>query len=260
MARKKELIFINNEFGSISRTDFRRPKKAEKFEFMEAWFRHRYEDPVHRTPYESAEGGYQYIYGGPYDAREQLGEQFYDLVPESLIDEVANELENESYLWTETPKPEDYGADEDELFVGLGSNDEGKFRAEVVRRLERLESALADRPNSRGLLGHNNPPEPLDEIADADLDELAVAAATIRAELSKAEPDVVSVIAAERVTVRFSERLQASLMRKLDLATDEFAKKIGEQAASIPFWYGVYEALHNFLPLFAAWIRAVLGG
>ena len=43
------------------------------------------------------------------------------------------------------------------------------------------------------------------------------------------------------------------------LATDEFAKHLGIQAASIPFWYGVYEALINFLSFFDQWIRAALG-
>ena len=31
-----------------------------------------FEDPANETPYESSEGGYIYIWGGPYDALEQL--------------------------------------------------------------------------------------------------------------------------------------------------------------------------------------------
>lgn len=33
----------------------------EQMEYMEEWFRQRYEDPAQRTPYESAEGGYIWI-------------------------------------------------------------------------------------------------------------------------------------------------------------------------------------------------------
>jgi hypothetical protein len=46
------------------------------------------------TPYESAEGGYQWIWGGPYNAGEQLFSKFGDIVPESLIEEVTEELES----------------------------------------------------------------------------------------------------------------------------------------------------------------------
>ena len=49
------------------------------------WFFERYEDPAQRLPYISAEGGYQWIYGGPYDAREELAENFPDL-PDDVIE------------------------------------------------------------------------------------------------------------------------------------------------------------------------------
>ena len=40
------------------------------------WFHEHYEDPAHKTPYETKEGGYQWIWGGPYDASEVLGDNF----------------------------------------------------------------------------------------------------------------------------------------------------------------------------------------
>jgi len=43
---------------------------------MRHWFISNYENPAERTPYESKEGGYIYIWGGPYDAGEVLGELF----------------------------------------------------------------------------------------------------------------------------------------------------------------------------------------
>ena len=51
---------------------------------MEAWFRFRFEDPAHNTPYDSAEGGYIWVSGGPYGAREQIEEQFLGIVPMKL--------------------------------------------------------------------------------------------------------------------------------------------------------------------------------
>lgn len=79
-----------------------------KRELMEYWFRFNYEDPAERTPYESAEGGYIWIWGGPYKTREVLDEEFAGKVDDELIEELANELDNECFEWAPTPQPGDY--------------------------------------------------------------------------------------------------------------------------------------------------------
>ena len=43
--------------------------REARIEAMVEWFGDNFEDPAQETPYESAEGGYIYIWGGPYDAR-----------------------------------------------------------------------------------------------------------------------------------------------------------------------------------------------
>ena len=65
----RPFIEDGSQFG-VSRSSFRRASKARKRELMIEWFNQNFEDPAERTPYESAEGGYQWIWGGPYDARE----------------------------------------------------------------------------------------------------------------------------------------------------------------------------------------------
>jgi len=67
---------------------------------MIAWFFENYEDPVHGVPYESAEGGYQYYNGGPYDARVVLEEQFPDALDEHL-DAAASKIETQGWEWVE---------------------------------------------------------------------------------------------------------------------------------------------------------------
>jgi hypothetical protein len=73
---------------------------------MRHWFLARYEDPNENTPYD---GGYVYIYGGPYDAREELEGAFATLIDEDLIAEVAAALEEEFQVheWSGVPKRED---------------------------------------------------------------------------------------------------------------------------------------------------------
>lgn len=76
------------------------PKVREAAEEMLAWFRHHYEDPVENCPHESAEGGYQFIYGGPYDAQEELEAQYGDVHPDETIEMVAQFLSEECYEWS----------------------------------------------------------------------------------------------------------------------------------------------------------------
>ena len=70
-------------------------------EYMHKWFLERYEDPVHSLPYDSGEGGYIWSGQGPHDAQEVLHDEFGELYPESLIDQVANELGQECSKWAE---------------------------------------------------------------------------------------------------------------------------------------------------------------
>jgi hypothetical protein len=78
-------------------------KKADpelQKEVMRVWFYGKFEDPVHSCPYNSREGGYQFIYGGPYEANEELQNEFSDIVPYEVIEELAGELENECSEWS----------------------------------------------------------------------------------------------------------------------------------------------------------------
>lgn len=85
----------------------------EQKEAMKAWFLSNFEDPAERTPYESAEGGYIWIWGGPYDASEQLQERFSDAVPFEVIEELAEELSADCPEWAPVEQEGDY----EEFFI-----------------------------------------------------------------------------------------------------------------------------------------------
>lgn len=82
--------------------------KKEQFEIMRNWFFERFEDPVENTPYDSKEGGYMYIWGGPYDAYEVLLEEFEDDFPEEIIKEFAEEISDDCVEWEGIPTEEDF--------------------------------------------------------------------------------------------------------------------------------------------------------
>lgn len=68
---------------------------------MVSWFLERYEDPANGVPYNTEEGGYQYIAGGPYNARDELVDAFDDGSPRigRLIDAATERLEQGGTEW-----------------------------------------------------------------------------------------------------------------------------------------------------------------
>ncbi len=62
----------------------------------------------------SAEGGYEYIYGGPYDAEEELKEMFEGVASELLITAAVAQVERRGGPeWTHTAKHDNYERDDE---------------------------------------------------------------------------------------------------------------------------------------------------
>lgn len=81
---------------------------------MEEWFRARFEDPAERMPYDSGEGGYIWIWGGPYDAGDELFGEFGEYVPTEVIERLVSDLNDESFLWAPVASADDYDFELDE--------------------------------------------------------------------------------------------------------------------------------------------------
>lgn len=118
-------------------------------EVMERWFRARFEDPAERTPYDSAEGGYMWIWGGPFEAEDQLRGEFEGVVPENIILSLSRDLEAECPYWAPVPSDDDYdhallevvesnAAPRDTLSEALGTID----RLLALARDDSLEEAM----------------------------------------------------------------------------------------------------------------------
>jgi len=88
-------------------------------EVMRDWFLANYEDPIESCPYESAEGGYQFIWGEPREADDVLEGAFSGLVPPEVIQELVDELEENCPHWSPVPSSEDY---DETLFDDLAKN------------------------------------------------------------------------------------------------------------------------------------------
>lgn len=114
MTSKREKQYYKLGDGkSVSPSQLRKLGKEKQKEVMRSWFLDNYSDPL-ILPYDSAEGGYQWIWGGPFDAGEELGSEFGGTVKESALEELADELSDQNSYWSANPdsfEPEEEAPD-----------------------------------------------------------------------------------------------------------------------------------------------------
>lgn len=119
---KNESPFWNpNTSQPVTLDELKKADSEMQKDVMRFWFFSNYEDPAERTPYESAEGGYIYIWGGPYTAGYELSDTFGEDVSEKVIDDLVGELESQCYEWTNAFSEDDY---DDSYFSIISANTE----------------------------------------------------------------------------------------------------------------------------------------
>ena len=145
LLRNVELSITNDRYGGPGAFEINMVQERTAAEDIVDWFFERYEDPVHRLPYISAEGGYQWIYGGPYDAREVLGENFPD-TDEGVIEAAVEEIESDGLTeWAPVASADDYIDDID--YGEPRSPDTGAALAEIVVDLNAMVPKIPE-PNA----------------------------------------------------------------------------------------------------------------
>src|SRR6478609_5359963 len=110
MRRKPKNYAIRNSECSLTESQLGRAKGEVQRRAMETWFYQHFESPD-TLPYDSSEGGYQWIWGGPYDPRQELEGGFGGIVSEKRISEFADELEEIALEWSANSNrfmPDDY--------------------------------------------------------------------------------------------------------------------------------------------------------
>jgi hypothetical protein len=117
---------------------------SECHEAMRCWFLSRYWDPANDTPYISQDGGYQYIHGGPFNAKEELYSRFGHIFDDNAIRKVIDDVEsNGIYDWAPIYTEHDY--DEDFEFSTPTVDAPHKFfqqHLQQINSLLQLESTL----------------------------------------------------------------------------------------------------------------------
>ena len=141
--------------GSITATALTKADSDLQKEVMQVWFYEHFEDHVHSCPHNSEEGGYQFIYGGPYEAGEELQTEFSGIVPDEIIEEVAEELTNECSEWSgdSSVAPDDFTEWDYEPSAELPKHLQ-TFNSSIanVTALLGVEVPLAQQKHFRGML------------------------------------------------------------------------------------------------------------
>jgi hypothetical protein len=203
---ERPFIEDGSQFG-VSKAAFAEMEPSDQRELMIQWFHQNFEDPANETPWDGETKEYVYVWGGPYNAGDQIWDQFADLVPESLINEVVADIQSDgTYDWAPSPNSPFYddGRDEDdeepaepaslEIYLDersdqYGSPEERTARAAAAEAIERLKTTL-QRRRPIGI-GHNHPPD--DAEQPEDIRDLPQVLQELSAELQKPNPDIAAV-------------------------------------------------------------------
>jgi hypothetical protein len=114
MPRRPRHYYLPSEDGFVSAAQLKKLGNELQIEIMRHWFANLF-DPPDELPYDSSEGGYQWIWGAPVEPKEQLEGEFGSLVSEAAIDELSASLEEVGYEWSPKPQDDDFDIDITEL-------------------------------------------------------------------------------------------------------------------------------------------------
>lgn len=230
----------------------------EAAELIKDWFFANFEDPAHSTPHDSGEGGYQYIWGGPYEADDVIANVFADVASDEIIQAAIEAVESEGFEWAPAGHrvlPPDEEKEDEELYQeGL---DAAALHAQMLERIDELERALESvRPPG---IGHNHPPEPLEDqpLAADDYQAILDAISVVRSQPT--EPSAMPLEAVEAATAL--RKVGTKISDYLDAFTIEMMKAAGAETGKwmvrLPAWGLLAKALAVASGAVMAWIHAL---
>ena len=194
---KKKRYWIDDSEISWTASQLRKLPKSKRIEIAAAWFLQNFEDPANKTPYESREGGYQYIWGGPYDAADEIGNEFGSILSDADIEAAVDEVQQDGiYDWAPVRTGDDADLDDiAEDVVPLGHPLEQQRRRELLKRLDDLDQIIASYTSKPPGLGHNNPPEalPIEGPISVEIQELHIHVHQLKDLVSTETPDKAQV-------------------------------------------------------------------
>ncbi|WP_417267098.1 hypothetical protein [Celeribacter baekdonensis] len=242
------LVGSFGDFEGYSADEVKAMSSKEQVAMMAEWFRHQFEDPQNETPYNKELGGYVYMWGGPFDANDQIQEEFSDAVDFDTMMLAVDRVQREGTVeWAPQTggdfyeHPEDDRVASGEIIDGDGDwppiiaervpvPPEPEARADVIRRLDELEAIVQPlldtfevAAQAAPMMGHNNPPEELELVHAVPREEwLRIKAAIdeIRQQAAVEQPDIESVERSNNRLLAAATALAGWIRKRLTAAVD----------------------------------------
>ena len=118
-------------------TSIGQKEKQNRIDFLVKWFHKNYKDPAYLLPHDSKEGGYQWIYGGPCDAKEELINRSPE-ESEEIIEAAVREIESDGLFdWSPDPKSENYNSKEKSTYNSVSKD----MHKAINTRLNTIQNA-----------------------------------------------------------------------------------------------------------------------
>lgn len=125
----------------------RRFSKEFQKRLITDWFFDRFENPrIQETTHNGSDGGYLYIHGGPYDAREAIEAEFNAVVSADVIDKAINYVESDgTFEWAPGPNHPDRIADDSEPIASVERDN-----VQVIRDTDTIDIKLVSAVHRSG--------------------------------------------------------------------------------------------------------------
>ena len=270
-------FYTDYDLGSyITASELKRLPRNEQIAHMATWFRRMYEDPHNQTPYDSEDGKYVYVWGGPFEPRDELGDEFGDLVSEEVIEAAVSQVERDgTFEWAPTdwnPKNTGGRGDDEEddeeltpptldeirerLSSGVtprfGDTDEVVSRETLRNEIAELREMLESMPPRHPGIGHNQPPEPLALSVEVKA-EVTLAVKEIDAELTKPSANVGVVVERSGLLAKALGWVRQKADKLIDGMMLALGASVVADLAGIPVWENIARVFDAAL----RWLDAV---
>jgi len=141
MPRKRRSYFLPQTGEHVPASKIKKLEIDQQFDLMRHWFEDGFMSPD-ELPYDSSEGGYQWIWGPEADAREELENEFADVVNDEIIEQLSEELSDINPSWS--PRPDESDLAQDYMTTWLPEHTHDPYTA-LMMTLVQIEDAAKRR-------------------------------------------------------------------------------------------------------------------
>lgn len=242
MTDDQKLYYSAAYEAGVSRSEFKRLIPEQQLALMSRWFTSAFIDISY---YQLRAQTYR---AAPCDVADELAAEFGGIVLDKVITELAERLTSSGEIWV--PIKESQSAQ-------ALSTSNISVETDILMRLAALEMKL-ETLHGAASLGHNNPPEPIEEfpLSYSDASELRGAIEVVRREIGSESRDKPVIKNAIQIFAGVANKVGSWLASKADTAATELSKAVGKAAGVgvIAHLAGIDRQLWELIHILSQWI------